>query len=107
MSLPDVSDALREWEQPITVNAVTVNRVDGVATETRTPRTVDMVVQVAEAQQLQVEQLDWSKRHIQCHTRADIFMKEIVEFQGEDYIVRSRNPYGQYGYTEVFAEVIK
>lgn len=104
MSLPDVSDALTEWAQPVTIKAVTRQTVDFVEQDVVTARTQDCVVQVAEKERLNPETIDWTKEYLMVHSKAGIEQGELVEFDGRDYKVVERGPWRGYGYTEVVAE---
>lgn len=107
MSLPNVAEVLTEWAVPTLIKTVTQTTVDFEPVTAITGRTQDCVIQVAEKERLNPDTIDWSKEYLMVHSAAGIVIDEYVEYQGRDYKVVDRNPYGDYGYTEVVAEETK
>lgn len=105
--LPDMSDVLPEWEQPILVKTKTVTRVNFVDTVVVTSANHLAVVQPAQKEQLSPDSIDWSKEYIQVHDRQQIDIGQFIQWQGRDFKIIQRGSYGQYGYYEVFAEETK
>lgn len=103
--LPDMSDVLIEWEQPVKLKTVTKTKVNHEPVEVVTVDTIKAVVQVADEQTIKNNSLDWSKEYVTCHKESFGFeIGQFIEFEGKDYkIVRKKN-YGKYGYTEVVGE---
>ena len=102
-NIVDMSDALIEWEQPTVIKTVTNTTVDFVPVLTVVARTQLCVVQVAEKQKLNPQTIDWALEYILVHSRADIVIGELIEDDGQDYIVTERGPWRGYGYFEVVA----
>lgn len=107
MSLPDVSDALTEWEQAVLIKTVTVTTVDFEEVETITGRNQDCVIQVAEKEKLNSETIDWTLEYLMVHSKSDIEQGEYIEYKSRDYKVIERGPWDDYGYNEFVAEETK
>ena len=106
--LPDVSDALLDWVSPYTVKAVTKQTVDFVETNVVTLRTVSAMVQPADPQQLStLAGLDWSLKYISIHALDPVYTGEYLEYQGEDYKLKSSTDWQDYGYTKAIGEQTK
>lgn len=105
--LPDVSDVLTEWEEPFTVKTVTRQTVDFVEQDIIAGRTQNCVIQVAEKEKLNPEQIDWSLEYIMVHSKQGVEIGEFVEFLGRDFKVIDRGPWARYGYTEAVGEETK
>ncbi len=102
--IPNVSGTLRAWERSVLIKTITTTSVDFVETEVVTGRTQLCVVQVADKAQLNPETIDWNLEYLMVHSRSNIDLDELIEFQGKDYLVKSKGPWAGYGYTEVIAE---
>lgn len=99
----DVSDALDEWLQPVTIKTVTTETVNFVKSETVTGRTQQCVIQQLKQNDLIKRQLDVKLRHIRAHSCHAIDAGELIEFKGKDYRVLHPSEWTGYGYTEVDA----
>lgn len=103
--LPDMSDVLTEWLQPVKLKTVTTTSVDFVETEVVTVADIMAVVQPADPEKLQVDQIDYSLEYIQIHSVTAMAIGQYVEWDGRDFkLVPFRKGYGQYGYVEVVGE---
>ena len=107
MSILDVSDTLTEWERPTVIKTVTETTVDFQPVEAVTGRTQNCVIQVAEKEKLNPATIDWSLEYLMIHSKSDIDIDELIEYEGMDYIVIERGPWHGYGYTEVVAAETK
>ena len=106
--LPDMSDVLTEWSQPVKLKTVTETTVDFVPTRTVVAATILAVVQPADAEKLQVDQIDYSLEYIQIHSVTPMAIGQYVEWNGRDFkLVPFRKGYGQYGYSECVGEETK
>lgn len=104
--LPDMSDVLLEWEQPILLKTKTTASVDFVETEIVTVETVQAVVQPADKTKLKLDSLDWAKEYVLIHSRkTDMAAGQFIEWQGRDFkIVGPNGNYSDYGYVELVGE---
>ena len=102
--LPNVADVLSGWMVSVTIKNVVRTTDDFVETDTVTPRTQLVTVQVAEKTKLNSKTINWALRYLQVHSKADIIMGEYIEFEGADYKVILRGNWDLYGYLEVIAE---
>jgi len=105
--LPDMSEVLKEWARPYTLKTVTRQTVDFEPTDVVAGRTIDAVVQPAQMEKLNPDQIDWSKKYLQIHSTAPIAMGEFLEYNGEDYKIVDNGDYQRYGFTEAVGEQTK
>lgn len=106
--LPDMSDVLTEWSQPIKLKTVTETTVDFVPTRKVSVVSIMAVVQPADPEKLQVDQIDYSLEYIQIHSVSPMAIGQYVEWQGRDFkLVPFRKGFGQYGYVECVGEETK
>lgn len=100
----DMSDALDGLTQPVTYKQITTTTVDFVPTETVTTTTIDAVVQPARLADLNIEQVDYSKRYLQVHSVSPLVINDFIEWQGKDHKIIQLGPYQDYGFYEAVAE---
>lgn len=106
--LPDMSEVLTEWSQPIKLKTVTETTVDFIPSTTIVVANIVGVVQPADPEKLQVLQIDFSLEYIQIHSVSPMAIGQYVEWDGRDFkLVPFRKGYGQYGYTEAVGEETK
>lgn len=106
--LPDMSDVLTEWSQPVKLKTVTETTVDFVPARTVVAANILAVVQPADPEKLQVDQIDYSLEYIQVHSVTPMAIGQYIEWNGRDFkLVPFRKGYGQYGYVEVVGEETK
>ena len=106
--LPDMSDVLTEWSQAVKLKTVTITTIDFVETKTVVVADVLAVVQPANPEKLQVDQIDFSLEYIQIHSVTPMAINQYIEWDGRDFkLVPFRKGYGQYGYVEVVGEETK
>ena len=107
MVFPNVSEVLTDFIQPVTKNVITVSTVDFERVETVVSSSIDAVVQVAQKEDLKIDQIDWSLEYIQVHSVSDFDINNEIIWQGKTYSIVSRNNYQDYGYTEGVGEEVK
>lgn len=106
--LPDMSEVLTEWSQPVKLKTVTETTVDFVPVIVIAAADIMAVVQPADPEKLKVEQIDFSLEYIQIHSVTAMAIGQYVEWLGRDFkLVPFRKGYGQYGYTEAVGEETK
>lgn len=106
--LPDMSDVLTEWSQPVVLKTRTETTVDFVPTVNVAAQEIMAVVQPADPEKLQVDQIDYSLEYIQIHSVSPMAIGQHVEWQGRDFkLVPFRKGFGQYGYVECVGEETK
>jgi hypothetical protein len=106
-NLPDMSNVLDEWLQPIVLKTVSVTSVDFVETESVIKSNIQAVVQPAEKDKLNTESIDWSLEYQTIHSKTQIVEGQFFEYGGKDYKIISVMPYGDYGYYECVGEETK
>lgn len=106
--LPDMSDVLTEWSQPVKLKTVTTTSVDFVESQAVAVADIMAVVQPADPEKLQVDQIDYSLEYIQVHSVSPMAIGQYIEWDGRDFkLVPFRKGYGQYGFVEVVGEETK
>lgn len=105
--LPNMSDALLEWEIPVKLKTVTEATINFVKTKVVTVGDLLAVVQPAEKEKINPDTLDWSKEYLQIHSRSMLLLGQFIEYQGKDFKLVQKGNYGNYGYFEIFAEETK
>lgn len=105
--IPDVSEVLDEWTVPVVVKAVTQHTINFEPADLITLRTIDAVVQPAQKEQLNADQIDWSLKYLLVHSTEPLAAGEFIEYQGEDYKIIEPGDWQAYGYTEAIAEQTK
>ena len=112
--LPDMSDVLDDWLQPIVLKTVTkdtgafdINDIDNPDGETVTTQTIQAVVQPAEKDKLNADNIDWSLEYQTIHSKTQFVEGQFFEYGGRDYKIISSLPYGDYGYYEGVGEETK
>lgn len=105
--IPDMADTLAEWAKPYIVKTVTRETVDFEPVDVVRARTIQAVIQPAQRDKLNPDQIDWSKRYLQIHTVDTLDNGELIEFSGEDYKIIDGGDFQMYGYTDAVAEQTK
>lgn len=106
--LPDMSAVLTEWSQPIILKTVTETTIDFIPIVDVAAANIMAVVQPADPEKLQVDQIDFSLEYIQIHSVSPMSIGQYVQWNGRDFkLVPFRKGYGQYGYTEAVGEETK
>ena len=106
--LPDMSGVLDDWSQPIILKTKCIKTVDFVETESIEKIDIMAVVQPADPEKLNVDQIDFSLEYIQIHSKSPMAIGQYVQWNGRDFkLVPFRKGYFQYGYTEAVGEETK
>lgn len=104
MMIPNLAHVLKFAEQSITKRVITVTSVDFEEVESVVDTTIQAVVQVADQETIQANNLDSSKRYLQVHTSDDLEIGDYVIYQQVEYKVVRESNYSDYGYRELIAE---
>ena len=105
--LPDMSDTLLEWEIPVLLKTVTQQTINFHPADIVTVSPLQAVVQPAQKDRLNPEQIDWSLRYLQIHARTQLGVGQFIEWEGEDYKITEDGDYRLYGFSDVVAEQTK
>lgn len=106
--LPDMSAVLTDWSQPVILKTVTEITIDFIPVVNIAAASIMAVVQPADPERLQVDQIDFSLEYIQIHSVSPMAIGQYVQWNGRDFkLVPFRKGYGQYGYTEAVGEETK
>lgn len=103
----DMGDVLDGFEQSIVLKTVTVTSVDFVDTENTSTQTIQAVVQPADKDKLNADNIDWSLAYYTIHSKIEFVEGQFFEYGGKDYKIISRGAYGDYGYYEGVGEETK
>lgn len=102
-TLPNVSDVLPDWFQPLTFDVVTKTIVNFENQETVRTITTQGVRQPMTAQQLAIKpegQRAWKWETLHCLPDAVLQVDDIVIFNGVKYRVMQKWNWSEYGYCE-------
>ena len=105
--LPDMSDALADWERSVLHGTVTQSVVDHRVVKTYVDSTIKAVVQPADKERLNIDVVDWSKKYILLHTKVALGMGDKISVDNATYAIISASDYSKYGYYESVGEEIK
>ena len=101
--LPNVSQALVNWEQLFNLNKIISEVVNYEVVETKQVVKTKGVWQPFSAQQINTlieGQRAWSWFQVHTHTNAKFELYDRIEYEGEVYRVMARKDYSKYGYYE-------
>lgn len=102
-TLPNVSEVLPEWFQPMTFELVTKSIVDYEVQETLVEIKTQGVRQPMTAQQLSIKpegQRGWKWETLHCLPNVKLNIDDIIIFDNVKYRVMHRWNWAEYGYLE-------
>lgn len=105
--LPDMSEVLNEWSQIVMLRDIEKITVDFELVETITDTPIRAVIQVADKEKLNVNEVDWSLRYLQVHSKIELFIGQFIVYKGDEYKIITDANYSDYGFSDVFAEEVK
>lgn len=105
--LPDMSDVLDEWGQPVTFKALTRTTVDFKPVVSVAARPAEAVIQPTDAKTLVAAQIDTAVAHWTFHSPSKFEEGEFIEHEGVNYRVVRMMAWGDYGYWEGVGELVR
>ena len=99
-----MSDVLVEWSLPYTLKTVTRTTVDFEEVITVVESTINAVVQPADKEKLNTDQIDWELDYLLVHSISELINGQYIVYNGNDYKIISDGNYALYGFSEVVAE---
>lgn len=102
--LPDVSEALTEWEVPVTIKTVTQVTANFQPADQVATRTILAVVQNAQRDRLTTTQIEAGQQYKTLHSKEPVNRGEFLFFEGKDYKIIDDGDWQRYGYTEALCE---
>lgn len=105
--LPDMSDVLTEWAQPVILKTAVRTTVDFEESVVITPQNITAVVQPADKEKLNADTIDWSLRYYTFHSTTAIDVGQYIEYRGVNYKIVPAGHYNDYGFSEVVGEEVK
>lgn len=106
--IPDMSEALEEWEIDIVHKRYTITSVNFVDTTTEIlNETIKAVLQPASPDELTALGVDLSLRHLKIHSTTELLFGDYIEYGGVSYKIINPSDYQLYGFSEVIGEEVK
>lgn len=106
--LPDMSDVLDEFSQPlITLIRVSQDIVDFRPVDNETDVPVEAVIQPANKEKINPTIIDWALDYQLVHSRQEILVGDQMVYCGTKYKAVELGPYQDYGFSEAIFEEIK
>lgn len=105
--LPDMSDVLDEFLQPVSLSTVTQSIVDHRPVDTESVAAIMAVVQPANREKLNPAIVDWSLDYLQVHTKVSVKIGDFLTHSGLKYKAVELGNYSDYGYYETIFEQVK
>lgn len=102
-----MADAFTDRAQIVVVHTVTTTTVDFEPVIVDVPRSLKVAIQMAEPEDLKIEQVDWSKQYIWAFSESELFINDEVEFCGERFKIIKLYNAKYYGYYKAVCEEIK
>lgn len=102
-TIPDVSEGMRDWFQPMSFIQVTKTTVNFQVVETQNPTPFQGVIQPASNRELWLRpegERAWSWLTLHADPVLTLEVDDIVQYLGVNYRVKSRKAYQEYGYQE-------
>ena len=107
MSILDMSDALDGFEQPTTLKTKRTFTVDFEEFEECTDSIISAVIQPAQKEDLNIDNIDWSKSYILAHSVEEFKINDVITWCGMDYKIISMGNFKDYCYYEGVGEEVK
>lgn len=105
--LPNLSNTVRRFGQPIDLMLVKKSTVDFEEVLTISYRSVNATVQAADYERLGAYDIDWSLEYVWVHSVSDFEVGEYLHWKGKFYKFIPSKDYQDYGYTEGIGEQVK
>jgi len=102
-TVPDMSDALLNWFQPMTFTQIAKSVVNFQVVETKIDTAFLGVWQPAGPKNLEMKdigQRQWSHFTLHSNINLKLFPDEIVQYRSQNYRVMGQTDYSLYGYVE-------
>jgi len=103
----DMTDSFACRLRPTTIYTITKGILDGDPFETETSQTLQVAIQMAEPEDLKIEQVDWSKQYIWAFSKAELKMNQEVEWDGIRFRIVKLYNAKLYGYWKAVCEEVK
>lgn len=107
MSFVHVGEVVTGWAEPATLRTKTITTVDFEKTVVNSDVTIQAVVQVADMENINVDNIDYSLEYLQVHSVSPMDIGQFIVEGGVEYKIIRRNKYARYGYYEAVAEEVK
>ena len=105
--LPDMSDTLDEYLQPLILVRTTENIVDFRPQVVETDVQTEAVVQPAQKEKVNPAIINWSLKYQLVHSKQEIILNDRMEYCGVKYKAVELGDYDAYGFYEAIFEEIK
>lgn len=105
--LPDMSPALKRFEQTILLSTVTQTIVNFRPVEAEVVTEIQAVVQPAQKEKLNPSIVDWSLRYMLVHSSSAIKVGDFITHDSTKYKGVDYGPYLNYGFNSLVFEEVK
>lgn len=103
--LPDMSDVIEEYAQPVKLKTQTITTVDFEDTEVVTVDPISAAVQTADKTKLNLSSINWAKQYIWVHYTGNLAIGQFIEWHGKDFkLVAAGEDHSDYGFTAFYGE---
>lgn len=102
-----MADAFTDRVYPVVVHRLTTTTVDFEPVVVDNPVTLQVAIQMAEPEDLKIDQVDWSKQYIWAFSQSELMINDEVEYCGERFRVIKLYNAKYYGYWKAICEEVK
>lgn len=106
-SLPNVSSVLDCYLQTVQYTTIDRTTVDFIDTLVPTVINIEAVVQPANPEKLNIDQIDWSLKYRLIHSKHQLQMGDYVRHNGIEYTLIIPSDWSDYGYYRSIGEEVK
>lgn len=106
-SFTNVNRALDRYLQTVHYTTISRTTVDFEETLTPTVTIIKAVVQPANPEKLNVDQIDWSLKYRLIHSNQPLVMGDYVRHDGIEYKLIAPSDWSDYGYYRAIGEEVK
>lgn len=103
-SLPQMSETVETFKQPIILQTVIRTTVDFVDEVTIVDALIEAVVQVAKPEDLLIDQIDTSARYIKVHSISNMVVDQYIVYKNLTYKIIDASQWDDYGYLRAIAQ---
>jgi len=107
MPIPDMSDVLEEFSQPLMLSRVSQQIVDFHPVNVETKFEISAVIQPAQKEKINPDIIDWRLSYYIIHCAEKILIGDFVEYCGKKFKCIETANYSDYGFYESLFEEIK
>jgi len=107
MSLPNMRRTVLSFGQQVVLRKHTQSIVNHIPTFTYVDSDIVAAIQPANAEELELDNIDKNKRYISVFSVNQITINDLIGYKDVDYKIISSEDYSDYGYYELIGAEIK